>query len=206
MPWLFNNVRTPRSYKHVMRILLLPILLVLVFITGCKTEELGPDGAPSKGLDKDLVFDDDGRFLAIATRLIPPHTLIVNGNKPTERVVKLLGVEGLPESKAPNTYKLAQEWMYKFMTHGEQLYIKPGVGTDKDQYSLFGEVYMEAVDPKTNQPLTDKYVMVNMAMLSLGLVKIRDVREFTNPAIQDKMKQVEDEARREKRGLWSDRP
>ena len=200
------NAGARQSYNHNMRKLLLPIALFLVFITGCKTEEVGPDGNPSKGLDKDLVFDDNGRFLAIATRLVPPHTLIVNGDKPTEREVKLLGVEGLPESKAPNTYRLAQEWMYKFMTHGEQLYIKPGVGTDKDQYSLFGEIYMEAVDPKTNQPLTDKYVMVNMAMLSLGLVKIRDVREFTNPAIQDKMKQVEDEARREKRGLWSERP
>jgi endonuclease YncB( thermonuclease family) len=196
------NVVQGASMKY-----LISLCLFLVFFTGCKTEELDPKtGAPYKGLDKDLVFDDDGRFLAIATRLIPPHTLIVNGDKPTEREVRLLGVEGLSESKAPNTYKAAQEWMYKFLTHGETLYIKPGVGTDKDQKMLFGEVYMEAVDPVTNEPLPNKYVMVNMAMLSQGLVKIRDVREFTNPLIQDKMKQVEDEARREKRGLWSDRP
>ena len=188
-----------------MRKLLLPALLLLL-CSGCVTEELGSDGKPREGLGKELVFDDNGRFLAIATRLIPPHTMIVNGGKPTEREVILLGVEGLPESKAPNTYKLAQEWMYKFLTHGETLYIKPGVGTGAEQYSLYGEVYMEAVDPNTGEPLVDKYVSVNMAMLSLGLVRIRDVREFTNEAMRDKMKQVEDEARREKRGLWSDKP
>lgn len=189
----------------MMRKLLLPVLLLLL-CSGCVTEELGADGKPREGLAKDLVFDENGRFLARATRLIPPHTMIVNGGKPTEREVKLLGVEGLPESKAPNTYRLAQEWMYKFLSRGETLYIKPGVGTAIDQYSLFGEVYMEAVDPNTGEPLVDKYVMVNMAMLSLGLVKIRDVREFTNEQIRERMKQVEDEARREKRGLWSDKP
>ncbi len=62
------------------------------------------------------------------------------------------------------------------------------------------------MDPKTGEPLVDQYVMVNMAMLSQGLVKLRDVREFGNPQIQRRMREVEDEARREKKGLWSDKP
>ena len=56
------------------------------------------------------------------------------------------------------------------------------------------------------EALVDRYVLVNMAMLSLGLVKIRDIQEFSNSALQKRMREVEDEARREKRGLWSETP
>lgn len=188
-------------------VLFVPAALLMV---GCVTYEVNEKGERLKTEDDQdltkLVFDSNGRFLAVATRLIPPHTLIVNGGKPTEREIRLLGVEGLPERAAPNTYARCQEWMAKFLSRGETLYIKLQEGADTEQRVIYGEVYMEAVDPKTGEPLVDQYVMVNMAMLSQGLVKLRDVREFGNPQIQRRMREVEDEARREKKGLWSDKP
>ncbi len=190
--------------------LLLAVTAAALFAPGCVTYEVNDKGERiekknEEDLDK-LVFDANGRFLAVATRLSPPTTVVVNGGKPTEREIRLLGVEGLPENKAPNTYARCQEWMAKFMSHGETLYIRPQTGASTEQRVIYGEIYMEAVDGKTGEALVDRYVLVNMAMLSLGLVKIRDIQEFSNSALQKRMREVEDEARREKRGLWSETP
>lgn len=185
----------------------LAVLLGLALILcGCVSYDVDERGDPVKreGLAKDLVFDAKGRFMAIATRLSPPHTIIVNGKKPTEREIRLLGVEGKLESEAPNTYRRSQEWMAEYLSHGETLYIKPQRGADHNEYVIYGEVYLDAVD-ENGKPI-DGYVMVNMAMLSLGLVKLRDAREFQTPEIQKAMQDVEDKARREKLGLWSDKP
>lgn len=186
---------------------LLLFLLLAGLSAGCVTYEVDAHGNPIEkkdGLAKELVFDSNGRFLGVATRLSPPHTIIINGGKPTEREIRLLGVEGKSAAEAPNTYRRCQEWMAEFLSHGETLYIRPQPGTDTGQYVIYGEVYLDAAGPD-GKPV-DGYVMVNMAMLSMGLVKLRDAREFTSPALQERMREVEDKARREKLGLWSPSP
>ncbi len=130
-------------------VLFVPAALLMV---GCVTYEVNEKGERLKTEDDQdltkLVFDSNGRFLAVATRLIPPHTLIVNGGKPTEREIRLLGVEGLPERAAPNTYACCQEWMAKFLSRGETLYIKPQEGADTEQRVIYGEVYRRPWTPR----------------------------------------------------------
>lgn len=185
----------------------LSLFCAALLVTGCVSYEVDDKGNPinrKDGLAKDLVFDSRGRFLGVASRLIPPHTIIINGGKPTEREIRLLGVEGKPESEAPITYRRCQEWMAEYLSRGETLYIKPQRGADTNERVIYGEVYLDAQGPD-GKPV-DGYVMVNMAMLSLGLVKLRDAREFSTPELQETMREVETRARREKLGLWSDKP
>jgi hypothetical protein len=187
-----------------MRILCLFALL----LAGCVSQVVDEDGNPiTEGkLEDKLVVDDDGRIIARPTHLTPPDRIEINGNTPTEREIRLLGVEGLPESEAPTTYAKTQEWMRKYLAEEDEIYIKPALDADLDNSVIYGIVYLRAVDEKTGRDIPDGYVNVNMAMLSQGLVKIRDLREFQDEDLRQRMADAEALAKREKRGLWSSEP
>jgi hypothetical protein len=183
-------------------------MLLALVLAGCVTQEVDESGNPitPRALEDKLVVDDDGRIIARPTHLIPPDRIEINGDTPTEREIRLLGVEGLPESEAPITYAKTQEWMRKYLAEEDEIYIKPALDADLDDSIIYGIVYLRAVDEKTGRDIPDGYVNVNMAMLSQGLVKIRDLREFQDEDLRDRMAEAEAMAKREKRGLWSSEP
>jgi hypothetical protein len=104
------------------------------------------------------------------------------------------------------TYAKIQEWMANYLSKETEIYVKPALDTDLDDKVIWGIVYLRAVDPQTGEPIPDGYVNVNMAMLSQGLVQIRDLREFQDESLRDRMAEAEALAKREKRGLWSSKP
>lgn len=183
-------------------------LLLLCALCGCVTEQIGEDGKPigRAALEKDLVLDKDGRIIGRPTTLVAPHTIIINGDTPTEREIRLLGVVGVPERDAPTTYKMAQEWMYKYLAQEEEIFIKPAMDSDLKADVIYGIVYLYARDEKTGGVMDNAYVIVNMAMLSQGLVKIREAREIDDEWLRDKMIETEKQAKEKKLGLWSDNP
>ena len=183
-------------------------LAFCVILTGCVTQEYDSEGNPvgKDALETDLVVDDAGRIIARPTRLIPPDRMIVNGDTPTEREIRLLGVEGLPESDAPTTYAMTQEWLRRWVAEEDEVFVKPAVNAELDADVIYGIVYLRAKDPDTGELIPDGYVNMNMAMLSQGLVRIRDLREIEDERLRARMKEAEELARREKHGLWSSDP
>ncbi|MBZ0135387.1 MAG: thermonuclease family protein [Planctomycetes bacterium] len=183
------------------------IIGLCLLLTGCVTQEVDEQGNPIKppALDKDLVLDEDGRIIARPTRLIPPDRMIVNGDTPTEREIRLSAVEGLPESEAPVTYKKTQEWMAEYLAKQDEIYIRPAFDSNLQNDVIYGMVYLRAVD-EDGRDIPGGYVCVNQAMLSQGLVRIRDLREIRDERLREGLQKAEDLARREKRGLWSSQP
>ncbi|MBX3460444.1 MAG: thermonuclease family protein [Planctomycetes bacterium] len=183
-------------------------LLLLCTLAGCVTEQVDESGKPigKAALDKDLVMDKDGRIIGRPTRLVAPHTIIINGGTPTEREIRLLGVLGLPEREAPVTFKKAQEWMHKYLAQEEEIFIKPAMDSDLKARVIYGIVYLYARDERTGGVLDNAYVIVNQAMLSQGLVKIREAREIDDEWLRDRMITTEKEAKEKKLGLWSAKP
>ncbi|MCC7508756.1 MAG: hypothetical protein IT464_05245 [Planctomycetes bacterium] len=185
-------------------------LLLLCVLAGCVTQNVDKDGNPIEGgtgkLEKELVLDKDGRIVGRPTLLIAPHTIIINGGTPTEREIKLLGVEGLPERDAPTTFAKTQEWMRKFLAEEEEIFIKPALNADLKADVIYGIVYLYARDEKTGGIRDNAYVIVNMALLSQGLVKIREAREIEDEWLRDRMIAAEKYAKDEKLGLWSNKP
>lgn len=183
-------------------------LALCVILTGCVTQQYDSEGNPigKDNLETDLVVDDDGRIIARPTRLIPPDRLIVNGDTPTEREIRLLGVQGLPESEAPTTYAKTQEWMRKFLAEEEEIFIRPSVDATLSADVIYGIVYLRAKDPDTGRLIPNGYVNANMAMLSQGLVRVRNLREIEDEGLRKRMQEAEELAKREKRGLWSNDP
>lgn len=182
-------------------------LIVALCLAGCVTQQYDADGnviGPAS-LEKDLVVDPDGRIIARPTHLIPPDRMIVNGDTPTEREIRLLGVEGLSKSEAPVTYAMCQEWMARFIAEEDEIYIKPSLNSELSQKVIYGIVYLRALDAEGKE-VPGGYVNVNMAMLSQGLVRTRDLREIQDEGLRARMQAAEDQARREGLGLWSDKP
>lgn len=184
------------------------IIITVFLLAGCVTQTVDDQGNPIKAveLDKDLVIDDSGRVIAHPTFIYPPDRFIVNGDTPTEREIRLLGVEGLPKEEAPNTYAEAQEWMAKYLAAEDEVYIKPSLDSDLSNDIIYGMVYLRARDPDTGKEVDGGYVNLNMALLSKGLVKIRNIREFEGQDLRDRMTAAENMAKREKIGLWSKAP
>jgi endonuclease YncB( thermonuclease family) len=184
------------------------IIIAVGLLSGCISQQVDDSGNPIKPpeLETGLVIDDSGRIIARPTHIYPPDRMVVNGETPTEREIRLLGVEGLPKEEAPNTYAEAQEWMAKYLAGEDEIYIKPSLDSDLDSEVIYGLVYLRARDPETGKEISGGYVNVNMALLSKGLVKIRDIREFEGNDLRDRMKAAENIAKREKIGLWSKAP
>lgn len=185
-------------------------LLMLCALCGCVTQEIGEDGRPIENkLDDQMVVDDDGRIVARPTHLIAPHTIIINGDTPTEREVRLLGVEGLPKDKAPRSFAEIQEWLAKYVAREEEIFVKPALDSELDQRVIYGMVYLYARedqdDPKS-QVIPNRYVMMNQALLAKGLVKIRNVDEFPDPKVRSMMQATEDRAKELRVGIWSSKP
>lgn len=184
------------------------LLHVALSMTACVTEHLDESGNPieENQLSDELVMDDDGRLIGRPTRCIPTDRLIINGDTPTEREIRLLGVEGVPESEAPNTYAECQEWMAKFLAPAQEVFVKPALDTNLNDRVIYGIVYIQASDPDTGKLIKDGYVIVNMALLDRGLVRIRDAREIQDERLREAMIERERVAKREKRGLWGKNP
>jgi len=187
------------------------ILSLALLLAGCITTEVDGSGKPIKrGKSEEIVLDDAGRMVARPTTLKAPHTIIVNGKTPTEREIRLLGVEGLPESDAPVTFAKIQEWMAKYLAAEEQIFIKPALDSDMGRYLIYGLVYVQAyerdADGKPGKMISGGYLCVNQAMLSEGLVRIRNADEIEDPALRERMKKAEAKAKADKKGLWSAKP
>lgn len=184
------------------------IIIVSVLLAGCVTQQVGPDGRPIEPpkLETELVIDESGRIIARPTRLIPPDRMIINGDTPTEREIRLSAVEGVPESEAPVTFKKTQEWMAEYLAKQDEIYIKPSFDANLDANVIYGMVYLRAVDPDTGKDIPGGYVCVNQAMLSQGLVRIRDLRELRDERLREGLQKAQDFAKREKLGLWSSNP
>ncbi len=185
-------------------------LALLCVFCGCVTQELDEDGnVITRKLDDQLVIDDDGRIVARPTRLIAPHTIIINGGTPTEREIRLLGVEGLSQSEAPNAYAETQEWMAKFVAHEEEIFIKPALDSDIRDRVIYGIVYLyyrEDLGSRLGPVMPGLYRIMNQALLDKGLVRIRNVKEFPDEAMRQRMQATQDRAKEAKRGIWSSRP
>ncbi|MBX3474050.1 MAG: thermonuclease family protein [Planctomycetes bacterium] len=187
------------------------ILALTLLLAGCITQEVDNSGNPIKrGKSEELVLDSAGRLVARPTLLKAPHTIIVNSNTPTEREVRLLGVEGLPEKQAPRTFAMTQEWMARYLAAEEQLFIKPAIDSDLQRYTIYGIVYVQAyetgADGKPGRMIPGGYLCVNQAMLSEGLVRIRNINEIEDAGLRDRMVKAESRAKAEKVGLWSAKP
>lgn len=181
--------------------------LLLCVIAGCVTQEYDRDGNPiDRELEGELVRDEAGRIVGRPTRLIAPHTIIINGDTPTEREIRLLGVEGLPQSEAPVTFAKIQEYMRRYLAEEEEIFIRPAIDANLRDRVIYGIVYLYALDPKTGTIRRDGYVNVNEAMLSQGLVRIRDIREVPDTRLRERMEAVQAYAKENKLGLWSDTP
>ena len=192
-----------------MKRVFLTLTLGLAFaLAGCITQQYDSQGNPigRAALERELVTDTGGRIIARPTHLIPPDRMIINGNTPTERGIRLLGGEGVSRDKAPTTYAKSQEWMAKYVAEEDEIYIKPALNTDLKQRVIYGIVYLRAVDEDTGREIPGGYVNVNMAMLSQGLVRTRDLREIEDAGLRERMQAAEDYARRERLGLWSGDP
>lgn len=178
------------------------ILFLSALLSGCVTRTYDSQGnlIDENGLDEELVVDDNGRIIAKPTHIYPPDRIIVNGGTPTEREIRLLVVEGAPREEAPNTFARSQEYMRKVVAPANEIFIRPSLDAELGDYVIYGIVYLPARD------VPGGYVNVNMAMLSQGLVRIRDVREVDDKGLQERMKAAEDRARRGKEGLWSSNP
>ena len=185
-------------------------LSLAVLLAGCVTQELDSHGSPiQRGPSDEIVVDGSGRLVVRPTRIIPPTTIIVNGGTPTEREIKLLGVEGLPEREAPITYATLQTFYAKYVAKEEQIYVKPALATDFKQRTIWGVVYLQMYRELENgelQIIPDRYGIVNMYLLSLGLVKMRNPLEIEDEQLRARMIAVEKQAKELKRGLWSDTP
>ena len=183
------------------------IIGVCLLLAGCVTQQVDSEGNPVKPieLETELVLDDDGRIIARPTRLMPPDRMIVNGDTPTEREIRLSAVEGLPESEAPVTFQKTQEWMAEYLAKQDEIYIRPSFDSNLENDVIYGMVYLRAVD-ETGREIPGGYVCVNQAMLSQGLVRIRDLREIRDARLREGMQNAQDLAKREKRGLWSKNP
>jgi hypothetical protein len=185
-------------------------LALLCTLCACVTTEVDDDGRPiSRKLDDEIVVDEDGRILARPTRLVAPHTIIINGGTPTEREIRLLGVEGLPEAKAPRAFAECQEWMAKYVAKEDEIFIKPALDSDLKNRVIYGIVYLYARenedDPKS--PLIPgAYRIMNQALLAKGLVRIRNIEEFPDPAMRERMQKIEDRAKELGVGIWSSKP
>jgi hypothetical protein len=179
------------------------LMLCLLLLTGCVTEVYDAEGhrIGRDALDKDLVIDEAGRIIGRPTRLIPPHTIIINGGTPTEREIRLLGAEGKPYAEAPNTFERTRQWMNRYLRDVDEVYVRPAVDTDFKDYVIYGDVYISAVDPNRRRG----YVSINELMLYHGFVRLRDIREF-DVETRPRMQNAEDEARRERKGLWAPNP
>lgn len=181
------------------------IIGVCLLLSGCVTSTVDEHGNPVDPieLETELVLDESGRIIARPSHLMPPDRMIVNGDTPTEREVRLSAVEGLPEEEAPITYQKIQEWMAEYLAKQDEIYIKPAFDSNIENDIIYGMVYLRAVDPETGKDIPGGYVCVNQAMLSQGLVRIRDLREIRDERLREGLQKAEDLARREKRGLWS---
>jgi hypothetical protein len=184
------------------------IIAFTLLLSGCVTETVDERGNPvgKAKLSDELVVDSAGRIIARPTHIYAPDRIVVNGDTPTEREIRLLGVEGLSEDDAPVTYKKSQEWLHNYVAGEDEIYIKPAINADLDDRVIYGIVYLRARDADSGDPIPGGYVNVNMAMLSVGLVKIRDLREFEDEGLRDRMKKAQAMAKREKEGLWSKTP
>ena len=184
------------------------IIGVCLVLSGCVTQQVDENGNPVEPpkLEEELVLDEEGRIIARPTRLMPPDRLIVNGDTPTEREIRLSAVEGLPEDEAPITYKKTQEWMAEYLAKQDEIYIRPSFDSNLQNDVIYGMVYLRAVDPDTGKEISGGYVCVNQAMLSQGLVRIRDLREIRDERLREGLQKAQDMAKREKRGLWSKNP
>jgi hypothetical protein len=183
-------------------------IIIALLLAGCVSQQVDEAGNPIKPmeLERDLVIDEDGRIIARPTRLMPPDRMIVNGDTPTEREIRLLGVEGVPEKEAPVTHLKAQEWMAEYLAKQDEIYIRPSFDSDLRSRVIYGIVYLRAIDEATGREVPGGYVNVNQAMLSQGLVRIRDLREIRDERMREGLQKAEDLARREKRGIWSKNP
>jgi hypothetical protein len=183
-------------------------LLLAMLTAGCITQTLDAEGRPitPSTRESQLVVDSYGRIVARPTLMVPPHTIVVNGGTPTEREIRLLGVEGFPRSEAPETFNEASWYMRRWIAEETEIFIKPALDSDLRNRVIYGIVYVAAKHPGTDKVVPGGYVTINEAMLDRGLVKVRDLREIDEPGLRERMKNAEDRARREKRGLWSERP
>ncbi len=187
------------------------ILGLVLLLAGCITQEVDDSGNPIKrGKSEELVLDDAGRLVMRPTLLKAPHTIIVNGDTPTEREIRLLGVEGLSESDAPVTFAMTQEWMAKYLAAEEQLFIKPALDSNLNAAVIYGLVYVQAYeraeDGTPGRMIAGGYLCVNQAMLSEGLVRIRNIQEIEEPGLRDRMQKAEASAKAAKKGLWAAKP
>jgi endonuclease YncB( thermonuclease family) len=184
-----------------------PVLALLLLFSGCVTEVYDSEGRPMgrASLDRELVVDDSGRIIGRPTTLRPLTTIIINGNTPTEREIRLLGVEGPREREAPNTYAKCRQWLQAFVANENEIFIRPAVGTNLNNYVIYGSVYLYARGPDGGI-MPGGYVSIIEAMLSNGFVRIRDIREFEEGAVRERMRNAEALARREREGLWSNNP
>lgn len=185
-------------------------ILLCLLLAGCVTTEVGPDGQPiERGRSDTLVLDTAGRIVARPTLLIAPHTIIINGGTPTEREIRLLGVEGLPKELAPTTFAKTQEWMATYLSREEQIFIRPALDTDLESPVIYGVVYIQAyLRDRTGNlaPVPDGYLCVNQAMAAEGLVRIREARELEDPGLRDRIVRAEQHAKDRRLGLWGDSP
>lgn len=186
-------------------------LSLAVLLAGCITNEYDKDGNPIKrGPSDELVIDDNGRLVARPTLGVAPHTIIVNGGTPTEREIRLLGVEGLPEGKAPKTFVSCQEYLKKFVVNQGEIFIKPALDADLRGRVIYGLVYIQAYERNADDTpgpiIPGGYLCVNQAMLSQGLVKIRNKLEIQDERERQRLVDAEQSAREKRLGLWSDKP
>ena len=184
--------------------LLTPLLAALLVCSACTTILLDDEGRELKvgydALAKELVFDGDHRLIGKLGHLKPPDRFFINLDKPTEREIRLLGVEGLPEDEAPNTWDACRKWMAEHIAPIQEVFVQAPAGTDFTAYVIYGVIYAPASGDQGG------YVILNEVMLDRGFVKIRDLREIADPAMRKRMLARENAARREKRGLWALNP
>jgi hypothetical protein len=187
-------------------------LAFAVLVAGCVTIETDEKGNPiNRGPTDEIVTDNAGRLIVRPTRIIPPTTIMVNEGTPTEKEIILLGVEGVDKAKAPITFAKVQEYFDTWVAPEAQreIYVKPGLGANLNGRTIHGLVYVQAfrdAGDRKVEIIPDAYLCINQAMVSEGLLRMRDPREIPDERLRASMVELEKEAKRKKLGLWSNDP
>jgi hypothetical protein len=202
----------PRKAFNQQEILMLRLvaLALAVLLAGCVTTEVDDQGNPVKrGPTDEIVTDKAGRLILRPTHIKPPTTIIVNEGTPTEREIILLGVEGASKEQAPITFAKIEEYYDTWVAPEAQreIYVKPGLGADLNARTIYGLVYVQAfrdAGDRKVEIIPDAYLCINQAMVSEGLLRMRDPREIPDERLRASMVELEKEAKRKKLGLWSE--
>ena len=169
----------------------------LLLVSGCVTHQVDDNGeviTDGEANPNDVLpLTADGLLMGTAIRIIDPTTIVINKKNP--KTIHFVGVETPDPSTHPDIYERAKLYLSEHIGKGQWLLIRMQEGTNGHRKDIHGTVMMRDASD-------EGYLDVTQSMLSEGLLKLGDVREFQKTEVINAMKRCEQKARVARRGLW----